>query len=166
MDRKNSPRIGCVVMAAGTEQARLLRPYNGKALIARALDAVPPELARARGFAVLPNEQPARGISRTIRLGTQALSGCDGILYLVADQPRLTRASLQKIADAWRAHPDRIAAAMCGERRGNPNLFPAKYFPELCALEGARGGTRVIRAHSESLLPVQLPERELADCDG
>ena len=73
MDRKNSPRIGCVVMAAGTEQARLLRPYDGKALIARALDAVPPELAgdtvvvasgegvaelaRARGFAVLPNEQ-------------------------------------------------------------------------------------------------------------
>ena len=182
MDRKNSPRIGCVVMAAGTEQARLLRPYDGKALIARALDAVPPELAgdtvvvasgegvaelaRARGFAVLPNEQPARGISRTIRLGTQALSGCDGILYLVADQPRLTRASVAKIADAWRAHPDRIAAAMCGERRGNPNLFPAKYFPELCALEGAHGGTRVIRAHSASLLPVQLPERELVDCDG
>ena len=45
MDRKNSPRIGCVVMAAGTEQARLLRQHDGKALIARALDAVPPELA-------------------------------------------------------------------------------------------------------------------------
>ena len=41
MDRKNSPRIGCVVMAAGTEQARLLRPYDGKALIARALAAEP-----------------------------------------------------------------------------------------------------------------------------
>ena len=95
MDRKNSPRIGCVVMAAGTEQARLLRVYDGKALIARALDA-----------------------------------------------------------------------AMCGERRGNPNLFPAKYFPELCALKGAHGGTRVIRAHSASLLPVQLPEWELADCNG
>ena len=29
MDRKNSPRIGCVVMAAGMELARLLRPYDG-----------------------------------------------------------------------------------------------------------------------------------------
>ena len=55
---------------------------------------------------------------------------------------------------------------MCGERRGNPNLFPAKYFPELCALKGAHGGTRVIRDHPASLLPVQLPERELVDCDG
>ena len=178
--------IGCLVMAAGNGARfgsnKLEASFAGKSLFSLALAAIPagtfsrvtvvsqsPALlheAQEAGCAAILNDRPEDGISRTIRLGTQALSDCDGILYLVADQPRLTRASLQKIADAWRAHPDRIAAAMCGERRGNPNLFPAKYFPELCALEGARGGTRVIRAHPASLLPVQLPERELADCDG
>ena len=179
-------RAGCLVMAAGNAsrfgENKLTARFDGQRLFSLALAAIPKELfarvtvvsqypalleeASLAGFDTILNDRPEDGISRTIRLGTQALSGCDGMLYLVADQPRLTRASLQKIADAWRAHPDRIAAAMCGERRGNPNLFPAKYFPELCALEGARGGTRVIRAHSASLLPVQLPEWELADCDG
>ena len=177
---------GCLLMAAGNAsrfgENKLAACFDGQSLFSLALAAIPAEMfarvtvvsqypalleeASRAGFDTILNDRPEDGISRTIRLGTQALSGCDGILYLVADQPRLTRASLQKIADAWRAHPDRIAAAMCGERRGNPNLFPAKYFPELCALEGARGGTRVIRAHPASLLPVQLPERELADCDG
>ena len=68
MDRKNSPRIGCVVMAAGTEQARLLRVYDGKALLSRALDAVPPELAgdtvvvaSGEGVAELARAQPRAG---------------------------------------------------------------------------------------------------------
>ena len=178
-------RIGCVVMAAGNAvrfgSNKLLHELDGKTLLERALDAVPPELAgdtvvvtqydavaaltARHGFAVLRNDRPELGISRTIRLGTQALADCGGILYLVADQPRLTRASVTKIVEVWRAHPDRIAGAACGERRGNPNLFPAKYFPELCALEGDRGGTRVIRAHPEALLLVQIPEQELIDCD-
>lgn len=181
MDRKNSPRIGCVVMAAGTEQARLLRPYNGKALIARALDAVPPELAgdtvvvasgegvaelaRARGFAVLPNEQPARGISRTIRLGTQAMADCDGILYMVADQPLLRAGTVRRVVDAWQERPEYIAAAAHNGNRGNPCLFPARFFPELCALEADRGGSSVIRRHENALLLVEAGERELFDCD-
>ena len=181
MDRKNSPRIGCVVMAAGTEQARLLRPYDGKALIARALDAVPPELAgdtvvvasgegvaelaRARGFAVLPNEQPARGISRTIRLGTQAMADCAGILYMVADQPLLRAGTVRRVVDAWRANPDCIAAAAHNGKRGSPCLFPARFFPEMCALEADRGGSSVIRRHEDALLLVEAGERELFDCD-
>ena len=181
MDRKNSPRIGCVVMAAGTEQARLLRPYDGKALIARALDAVPPELAgdtvvvasgegvaelaRARGFAVLPNEQPARGISRTIRLGTQALSGCDGILYMVADQPKLRQETVARIVEVFCQHPDRIVGAGHEGRRGNPNLFPARFFEELMALSGDHGGSSVIRAHEDALLLVETDAEELFDCD-
>ena len=49
--------------------------------------------------------------------------------------------------------------------RSNPCLFPAAYFPELAALEGDRGGKRVIRAHPEAVLTVPLPEKELFDTD-
>ena len=39
------------------------------------------------------------------------------------------------------------------------------FFPELSALEGDRGGKRVIRAHPEALFTVLLPEEELFDTD-
>ncbi|MEG2701770.1 MAG: hypothetical protein RSA65_04095, partial [Clostridia bacterium] len=51
-------------------------------------------------------------------------------------------------------------------RMGNPVLFPAALFGELCALQGEESGSAVIRAHRELVLPVQVEaERELYDID-
>ena len=178
-------QIGCVVMAAGDArrfgQNKLLQPFRGRPLIDYALDAANPALfcqivvvtqydaiavrAAARGCTVLRNEHPDWGVSHTICLGTKALQACDGILYLVSDQPLLTRASVARIVAEWRQHPDCIVGAASGEARGNPNLFPQKYFPDLLHLQGDRGGTRVIRQHPEVLRIVQVPEAELHDCD-
>lgn len=43
------------------------------------------ELAGQFGFAAIHNDRPDLGLSHTIRLGTEAMRGCDGILYMVAD---------------------------------------------------------------------------------
>ena len=56
-------------------------------------------------------------------------------------------------------------SAAHGSHRGNPCLFPARFFPELCALEGDRGGSSVIRRHEDALLLVEADEHELFDCD-
>ena len=50
-------------------------------------------------------------------------------------------------------------------RRGNPNLFPARFFEELMALSGDHGGSSVIRAHEDALLLVETDAEELFDCD-
>ena len=104
-------RVGCVAMAAGNAARfggnKLAARLEGRSLIERALDAAAgtefdrvavvsqyPEveaLAAARGFLSLRNRHPDWGLSHTIRLGTEALRDCDGILYLVCDQPLLTR---------------------------------------------------------------------------
>lgn len=178
-------RIGCVVMAAGNAVRfggnKLTAQLDGRSLIERALDAVSgpefyrvavvsqyPEvesLARERGFLSLCNPRPDWGLSYTIRLGTEALRDCDGILYLVADQPLLTRRSVERVIARWREDPSRIVGAGHGERRGNPCLFPREFFPELAALERDQGGTVVIRAHPERLVLVEVPEAELTDVD-
>ena len=93
------------------------------------------------------------------------MRACDGILYLVADQPLLRRDSVQRIAEAWLRTPEKIAGASHEGRRGNPNLFPARFFPELLALEGDCGGNLVIKRHTEDYLPVELAPEELRDCD-
>ena len=64
--------------------------------------------AAARGFRVVINDRPADGLSRTVRLGTEALADCDGILYLVADQPQLTAETVARVVDRWRLAPDRM----------------------------------------------------------
>lgn len=178
-------RIGCLIMAAGSASRfgcnKLLTAVDGQTLLERTLCAVPTELFSAVtvvtqydevarlsekfGFSVLRNDRPQAGISRTIALGTAAMSDCDGILYLVCDQPYLRAQTITRIVQTWQTQPDKIVGAVHGAQRGNPNLFPARFFPALLALEGDCGGSRIIRSHLEAFLPVQTDARELFDCD-
>lgn len=176
---------GCLLMAAGNAsrfgENKLTARFDGQSLFSLALAAIPKELfarvtvvsqypalleeAARTGFDTILNDRPQDGVSRTIRLGTQAMADCDGILYMVADQPLLRAGTVRRVVDVWRAHPECIAAAAHNGNRGNPCLFPARFFLELCALEADRGGSSVIRRHEDALLLVEAGERELFDCD-
>ena len=179
------PRIGCVVMAAGSASRfgtnKLAAQIDGKTLLCRALEAVPPacfaqvvvvtqhpeaaEAARRFSFTPVENQHPDWGISHTISLGLDALQDCDAALFLVSDQPLLRQASVAELVDLYRRHPSHIVALGHNGVRGNPCLFPARFFPELCALEGDRGGSSVIRRHEDALRLVEAAEPELSDCD-
>ena len=178
-------RIGCVVMAAGDARRfgenKLAMELGGKTLIRRALEAVPAEefaavavvtqypevedLARRFGFLPVHNPHPDWGISHTIRLGLEALAGCEAVLFQVSDQPFLRRETVAALLALFRRHPDHLAALGHGGVRGNPCVFPAQYFPELLALEEDRGGSSVIRRHPDRLLLLEAPAEELEDAD-
>jgi len=177
--------IGCVVMAAGNARRfgenKLMAALDGRTLIERALDAVPASLfsdvvvvtqfdgiaalAEGRGFRCVRNERPEDGLSRTVRLGVEALRHCDGILFMVSDQPLLSRGAVVRVAERWREQPERIVGLGHEGKRGNPCLFPREFFPELRKLEGDQGGSAVIRAHPEKLLLVETDREELTDVD-
>lgn len=177
--------IGCVVMAAGSASrfggGKLTAELDGKTLLRRALEAVPAEklyrvavvtrgeaaLTQAEGFGFLAvdNPCPELGVSRTIRLGLQALGEVDAAMFQVADQPRLRRETAAALVELYLANPDRIVGLGRGGVRGNPCIFPARFFPELLALTGDRGGGAVIRRHPEALLLMEAPEEELMDAD-
>lgn len=122
------------------------------------------ELASEFGFAALRNDRPEDGVSRTIRLGlTHLQEECDAVLFLVADQPFLRHETLLRLlAQGDGTH---IIVPVCGAQRGNPCLFPRRYYPELLALSGDRGGRSVIRAHEDDVLCVEVDGRELLDVD-
>lgn len=186
MQTERSVPVGCVVMAAGSAERfganKLAAVLDGKSMLERALEAVPADrlaavcvvtqydeaeaLARRFGFRCLRNDRPGLGVSHTIRLGTEALAGkCRAIVYQVADQPCLRRESVAALVDFYRAHPDNIVGMAHGGVRGNPCVFPARFFPELCALTGDTGGSAVIRRHAEELLLFEVDGRELFDVD-
>ena len=182
---QDTNRIGCLVMAAGNSTRyqgnKLAALFRGKPIIEYALDAVPadrfaavtvvtqyPEieaLARQHGIAVIRNEHPDWGISHTIRLGTEAMQDCNAILYMVADQPLLDDASVERILECWRQHPCNIVGASHNGKRGNPCIFPKEFFEELMALEEDHGGNTVIRRYPDRLLTVEVAQEELTDVD-
>lgn len=185
MSNNAKPSLGCLIMAAGYASRfgdnKLFAEYRGRSLLELALAAVPPglfsrvtvvsqyekalTLAKKYGFAAVENTRPALGVSETIRLGTQAMADCDAILYMVADQPLLQPGSVCAVAERWMREPEAICGAAHNGVRGNPCIFPRKFFPELMALSGDRGGSRVIRQHEDALRLVELPPEELYDCD-
>ena len=177
-------RIGCVVMAAGRSRRfggdKLSAVLDGETLLERALEAVPAEefcrvvvvgrgtvleQGAAHGFETVENDRPEKGLSRTVRLGLERLLDCDGVLFQVADQPRLRRETVAALAALWRSHPDKIVGLSHRGVRGNPCLFPHRFFRELLQLEGDTGGGKVIRDHTEDLLTMEAPEEELFDVD-
>ena len=171
---ENTPKLGCVVMAAGNARRfgdnKLAAQLRGRSLILRALEAVPaekfdkvvvvtqyPEVMRLAGefrFAAVHNP-----------LGLTELRDCDGVLFQVSDQPLLRRESVAELVDRWRARPEKIAALGHGGVRGNPCLFPARFFPELLELREDHGGNTVIRRHEEDLFLLEVPAEELHDVD-
>lgn len=178
-------KLGCVIMAAGSSSRfganKLLQEFGGKPLFRRAMEAVPLELflrvhvvtgyepvaalAAELGFSAIRNDHPELGVSHTIRLGLEGLQDCDGVLFMTADQPLLTKQTMEQLAACFCAEPSVIAAAAHDGKRGNPCLFPRGLFPALLALEGDVGGARVIKAHTDRLRLVEVPAEELADCD-
>ena len=186
MSNKTEYAIGCVVMAAGNAERfgenKLAAEVGGKTLIERALDAVPTDrlaavcvvtqydaverLAGERGFAVVRNPHPEWGLSHTVRLGTGALrERCDAILYLVSDQPLLRRESVENVIKHYVNYPEHIVGASHSGKRGNPCIFPRKYYGELCELTGDVGGSAVIRRHEDDLLLCEIDQSELTDVD-
>ena len=164
-------KLGCVVMAAGNARRfgdnKLAAQLGGRSLIRRTLEAVPADLFDAVAvvtqypevmdlaedfrFSAVCNRHPDYGISHTIALGLTALGDCGGAMFLVSDQPLLKRES--------------VAALAHGGVRGNPCVFPARFFPELLELTEDHGGNTVIRRHQGDLRLLEVPEEELTDVD-
>lgn len=121
--------------------------------------------AEGFGFLAVDNPCPELGVSRTIRLGLQAL-GEVGRRHVSGGGPAPAAAeTAAALAELYLAHPDRIVGLSHGGVRGNPCIFPARFFPELKALTGDRGGGAVIRRHPEALLLMEAAEEELLDAD-
>lgn len=177
---------GCVVLAAGSGSRfggdKLRADFRGQPLYMHALDTVPEGAAVAavvsgdtvilaeaqkRGHLAVCNDRPEDGVSRSIRMGLDALGEtCGGALFLVADQPLLQKETAQRVAEAALASPGKIAAPIRSNGElGNPCFFPKEFFPALRALQGDRGGRRVITEHSDALVTVPVSDAELEDTD-
>lgn len=184
-------RLGCVVMAAGEGRRfaaaggagnKLAADVAGEPLVCRTVRSVPAEryeVVVSTRWPFVRDAVERAGCAATVVLHDHALRGdvvraglavgaerWDGCLFLSGDQPLVSRASFDALADALERDPTRAWRLAWQGRGAGPVLFPASVFPALEGLEARAGGLALVRAGviGEGLVEAERPE-ELWDVD-
>ena len=108
---------------------------------------------------VVLNDEPEAGMSRSLRLGLDAVSPrATGVLILHADMPFVRLETVRAVLRAA-ARGAQIAAPIHQTRRGFPVFFHRTCLPELCeSLSGDAGGRAYIEVHRDDLVSISVPD--------
>jgi molybdenum cofactor cytidylyltransferase len=99
------------------------------------------------------------GMSTSLRAGLTAAGPVDAALICLGDMPRLRGRHLDAVIEAFRAgDPDEIVVPVHDRKRGNPVLWPSRYFAEIAALSGDVGARALIDRHADHLRLVAIDD--------
>lgn len=122
----------------------------------------------SRGYQVVVNEAPERGMAHSVGLGVKAARqcGCDAVLIALADMPRVTATHVYRLFDATHG-PATVVASSDGVAPKPPAIFGSDHFDFLETLQGDEGArdmiarSRHVVTMSDELVDVDT-EEELA----
>ena len=120
---------------------------------------------RRHGFSILRNEDPARDMASSVRMGVAAAQAHDAqaVLIALADMPRVTATHIYNLLDAVDG-ADAVVASSDGVSPKPPAVFGRDRFAELLALDGDAGARAMVRAgkhvvtNAAELIDVDTPE--------
>ena len=177
-------KIGLILLAAGEGRrfggSKLENKINNKPIIEYILSNIPKECfsemvivaankniletAEKYGISGIINDKPELSISHSIIMGTKCVKDADAYMYVVSDQPLLSKKTIRKMIETYKK--DTILALAHNNKRGNPVIFPSYLYEELTNLEHGQSGQKVINAHLDILEHLETDdEAELMDID-
>ena len=164
--------IAAIVLAAGRASRmgsnKLIAELGGEPIVRRTVRAVLG--SRARPVVVVTgheadavhhalagldvrfvhNPDHADGMSTSLRAGLGALGAVDAALICLADMPTLEARHFDTVIEAFRSgDPAEIIVPTYDRKRGNPVLWPHRYFAEIAALSGDVGARALIEHHAD-----------------
>ena len=179
---------GCIVMASGAGVRfggnKLMAELCGEPLVGHVVRATDglfdrrvvvtrhadvAALCETLGAQVILHDEPCR--NDTVRLGMEAMDGCDTVTFVQGDQPLIRPASIAALLraaerDATRGLSACIWRTCFDGMPGAPVLFPSWMFGELCSLPRGKGGGYVAKVHAECVRAIEVSsEWELFDVD-
>lgn len=113
------------------------------------------------------NAQFAEGLSSSLRTGIAAVDDdIDAALVLLSDMPFITEETVRAVSGTFaHEHEGRIIVPHFNGQRGNPVLWPRRYFAELTTISGDQGARALLKAYPDALFEVELGEEVLIDID-
>ena len=158
---------GKPLMLHTLEKLMAIEKRRGWRVLVVTQDAAVEKLAAHTGALTVTNPLSAQGISTSIRAALDAISPCaQHAAFFVADQPYTRSETIENFIDGYLKSSNAVGCVGFLGELGNPAVFSAKYFPELRALKGDRGGKAVILKHMDDCFIYEASEaRELMDMD-
>ncbi len=182
--------VAALILAAGSGRRmggpnKLMAEIGGVSLIrhvaaaALASRALPPQVVTGHrsgeievalaglDLTFVHNPDHAGGLSTSLRAGIAALGDdVDGAVILLADMPFVDDATIDRLIASFEASGRRaIVAPVHDGRRGNPVLWPRRFFSALMAVEGDKGARDLIAAHAAEVIEVAAGEGVARDID-
>lgn len=174
--------LSAIILAAGMStrmgQNKLLLSFQGKTLIARAVDTLlasevdevivvlghEAEKVRAqlqgKQVRLVHNSDYRDGLSTSVRVGVRAMSPqVEGIMIYLADQPLLEPADVNFMVKAFALAKDAdkgIVVPLFHGQRGNPVILNASYREAMLEVVGDVGCKRVIKRYPDKVFRVEM----------
>jgi molybdenum cofactor cytidylyltransferase len=181
---------GVVILAAG-KSSRLGTPkqllsLNGQSLLQHTIDValqtslrpvvvvlgankalILPDVIH-EGILVVDNVEWEEGMASSLRKGLQALilaaPSTDAAVFMVCDQPFVTKAVIDCLMEAQALSGMPIAASSYGEKIGTPALFHQSFFDKLMQLKGDTGARKLLEQYKDQVATVPF-EKGIIDID-
>jgi len=118
-------------------------------------------------MAEVHNPDFARGMSTSLRAGIAFIGvDVDGALILLGDMPFVDAETIDRIIGAFEAcGGTAIIAPVYEGRRGNPVLWPRRFFAALMAIQGDKGARDLIAMHAAEIIEIAAGEGVARDLD-
>jgi molybdenum cofactor cytidylyltransferase len=111
------------------------------------------------GLKVVVNAEHEQGMGTSIGVGLRALSaGVSGALIVLADQPFVQTATLDKLMEQHWQRKAQIVIPMFKGFRGNPVLLDRSVFPEVMGLPGDVGCRAIFGDHTQGIQKVDVDD--------
>lgn len=180
---RGTPKIAAIVLAAGQSRRmgsdnKLLLELSGKSMLQSAVEAAKDSKASevvvvtghesamvrqscdAEGVCFVHNEDFANGLSTSLRVGLSAVDDeIDGVIFCLGDMPMIQAAHINALIDAFDPVEGRkICVPTVNGKRGNPVLWSADFFDEICAVSGDTGARHLIGENDEAVVEVAFDD--------
>ncbi len=171
--------IAAIILAAGESRRmgtqKLLLPFGGTTVVGAVVrtaqasragrtlvvlgsdrEAIRREL-EPHGVDFVVNENYPQGMLTSIQTGLRALpADAQAAVVLLGDQPFLASRVIDEVIAAYEAGRNGIVIPTFQGRRGHPILVDLKYRDEILAIDPAEGLRRLMLAHPDDILEIDV----------
>lgn len=175
---------GIVILAAGSSsrlgEPKQMLPYKGKSLLwlaahtALSTGLQPLVVVLGAGYEpiqkelegmdlkIVENKHWAEGMSTSVKTGLEAALELDplldAVIFMVCDQPYVTREVLDELVKGWGSTGKAIVASRYQNNLGTPALFTRGVFAALLDLKGDTGARKLIKQQEQDVAVVEFPQ--------
>jgi|GEM_PF-76375 xanthine dehydrogenase accessory factor len=182
--QETSKDITAIILAAGAStrmgQPKLLLPFGDSTIIQTVIQNTVKSLVSnvvvvlgshreeimekisGENISIADNPDFASGMLSSVQAGLRKLpAGTGAVMILLADQPMITQATIEKMADVYRHSDKGIVIAAHKGKRGHPIIFNRRYVEEILQPGHENSMHDFINKHHGEILEVETDTSEI-----